>query len=152
MLETMKKKPIQSQDSATLMPSQTPQIDIKVPEKPKRRRFTAAYTLRILEEIDAASPGEPGATLRREGLYSSHISDWRMARRAGALSGLQKKRGRKPDPNRAVQKRIAQLERQLAKTQGELRKAHLILDVQGKVAVAPGSPGGGEVRPRAETS
>ena len=130
----MKKKPIQSQDSAALAPSETIPIDVEVPEKPKRRRFTAVYKLRILEELDAASPGQQGAILRREGLYSSHISDWRMARKAGALGALAKKRGRKRDPSRAAQKRIAQLERELARTQEELRKARLILDVQGKVA------------------
>lgn len=134
MLETMKDQPIQSQDSASDALPETPRVDIEVPEKPKRRRFTAAYKLRILEEVDAAEPGELGAILRREGLYSSHISDWRMARRAGALSGLQKKRGRKPDPNKAAKKRIADLERELAKTREELRKARLILEVQGKVA------------------
>lgn len=130
----MKNQPIQSQDSTTDAQPETPRVDIEVPEKPKRRRFTAAYKLRILEEIDAAEPGDQGAILRREGLYTSHISDWRTARRAGALSALKKKRGRKPDPNKAANKRIAQLERELAKTQEELRKARLILEVQGKVA------------------
>lgn len=133
-METMKEKPIQSQNSTTDALPETPRVDIEVPEKPKRRRFTAAYKLRVLEEVDAASPGEQGAILRREGLYTSHIADWRTARRDGALDGLEKKRGRKPDPNRAAEKRIAQLERELAKTREELRKAHLILDVQGKVA------------------
>ena len=133
-METMKEKPIQSQNSTTDALPETPRVDIEVPEKPKRRRFTAAYKLRVLEEVDAASPGEQGAILRREGLYTSHIADWRTARREGALDGLEKKRGRKPDPNRAAEKRIAQLERELAKTREELRKAHLILDVQGKVA------------------
>jgi len=130
----MQEKPIQSQDATTDALPETPRVDIEVPEKPKRRRFTAAYKLRVLEEVDAASPGEQGAILRREGLYTSHIADWRTARRQGALGGLEKKRGRKPDPNRAAEKRIAQLERELAKTREELRKAHLILDVQGKVA------------------
>lgn len=134
MLETMKKKPIQSPDSATSPSLETPPIDIEVPEKPKRRRFSAAYKLRILEEVDAAASGDQGAILRREGLYTSHISDWRTARRAGALGALEKKRGRKRDPNRVAEKRIAQLERELARTQEELRKARLILDVQGKVA------------------
>ena len=134
MLETMKDQPIPSPDSATDALPPTPRVDIEVPEKPKRRHFTAAYKLRILEEVDAAAPGEQGAILRREGLYTSHIADWRTARREGALDGLEKKRGRKPDPDRAAQKRIAQLERQLARTEEELRKTRIILDVQGKVA------------------
>lgn len=134
MLETMKDQPIQSQIPTTDALPETPRVDIEVPENPKRRRFTAAYKLRILEEVDAAEPGEQGTILRREGLYTSHISDWRTARHAGALSGLQKKRGRKPDPNKVDKKRIAQLERALAETQEELRKARLILEVQGKVA------------------
>ena len=134
MLETMKEKPIQSQDSGEFAPTGTPQVNVEVPARPTRRRFTAAYKLRILDEVDAAGPGEQGAILRREGLYSSHISDWRAARRKGALGALEKKRGRKADPNRAAEKRIAQLERELARSQEALRKAHLILDVQGKVA------------------
>lgn len=134
MLETMKEKPIPSQDSATLASSETPRVDVEVAAKPRRRRFTAEYKLRILDELDAAEPGQRGAILRREGLYSSSISEWRAARRRGALGGLQKKRGRKADPNRAARKRITQLERELARTQEELRKARLILDVQGKVA------------------
>ncbi len=130
----MKKKPIQSQDSAAFASPEVSQVDVEVPAKPKRRRFTAAYKLRILDEVAAAGPGEQGAILRREGLYSSHICEWRAARRGGALSALEKRRGRKVNPNRAAEKRIAQLERELARSQEALRKAHLILDVQGKVA------------------
>ncbi len=134
MLETMKENPIQSSDSATIDSAEASQVDVEVAAKPKRRTFTAAYKLRVLDEVDAAGPGEQGAILRREGLYSSHISEWRAARRRGALGALQKKRGRKADPNRAAHKRIAQLERELARAQEALRKAHLILEVQGKVA------------------
>ncbi len=108
--------------------------DPEVPAKASRRRFSAEYKLRVLEELDRAEPGEQGAILRREGLYTSHISDWRKARREGALSTLSRKRGRKPKPVDARDKRISKLERELARTQEELRKAHLILEVQGKVA------------------
>lgn len=74
--------------------------DPEVPERPKRRRFTAEYKLAILKEADAATePGEIGALLRREGLYSSHLVDWRRQRDAGVLQALGKKRGRpRPDP------------------------------------------------------
>ncbi len=108
--------------------------DPEVPAKATRRRFTAEYKLRILEEIDRVGPGGQGAILRREGLYSSHLSEWRRARRKGALGSLAQKRGRKPQQDAASAKRIAKLERELAKTREELRKAHLILEVQGKVA------------------
>jgi transposase len=130
----MNDKPIQSQKSTAPDQEAAPQIDPEVAAKPTRRRFTAEYKLRILDEVDAAPPGEQGAILRREGLYSSHISDWRAARRKGALRALGRKRGRKPNPNRGAEQRIADLERELARSQEELRKARLIVEVQGKVA------------------
>jgi transposase-like protein len=72
--------------------------DSEVPEKAQRRRFTAEYKLGILEVADACrEPGEVGALLRREGLYTSHLSIWRQQRRDGTLAGLSpNKRGRKP--------------------------------------------------------
>lgn len=70
--------------------------DPEVAEKPRRRRFTAEYKLRIVEEADGASePGESEALLRREGLYSSHLTNWRRQRREGTLAGLSRRRGRK---------------------------------------------------------
>jgi transposase len=74
--------------------------DPEVPERPTRRRFTAEYKLRILKEADAAAePGAIGALLRREGLYSSHLVDWRRQRDAGALVALGRPRGRpRPAP------------------------------------------------------
>ena len=108
--------------------------DPEVPAKASRRRFSAEYKLRVLEELDRAEPGGQGAILRREGLYTSHITEWRRARRAGALSTLSTKRGRKPKPVDHRDKQIGKLERENARLQEELRKAHLILEVQGKVA------------------
>ncbi|MDP7114431.1 MAG: transposase [Myxococcota bacterium] len=108
--------------------------DPEVPARPRRRRFSAEYKLRVLEELDRAEPGEQGAILRREGLYSSHLTEWRRARRRGALGSLGVKRGPKPKPDGGQAKRIAKLERELARTKEELRRAHLILEVQGKVA------------------
>ncbi len=72
--------------------------DPEVVAKPTRRQFTAEYKLRILEETDRCSePGEVGRIVRREGLYSSHLTAWRRARREGSLKGLTpKRRGRKP--------------------------------------------------------
>ena len=71
--------------------------DPELVERPRRRRFSAEYKLRILREADACSrPGEVGALLRREGLYTSHLTAWRKQRDAGALEALDRKRGRKP--------------------------------------------------------
>ncbi len=79
-----------------------PMPDPEVRERPVRRMFTAAYKLRIVEEANVASePGAVGALLRREGLYSSHLVDWRRLYRAGALSGLTRPRGR-PAPHPLV--------------------------------------------------
>jgi len=109
--------------------------DREVPEKAQRRRFTPEYKLRILDEVDGCrEPGAIGALLRREGLYTSNLSAWREQRRVGALSGLSpKKRGRKVrrDPQ-AV--RVEQLEGEIRRLREELRKAHVIIDVQKKVA------------------
>ena len=104
--------------------------------KPKRRQFSAAYRLRIVEEADGCrSPGEIGRLLRREGLYSSHLTNWRKARRTGALAGLApKKRGAKPIKRNPLQPKVQALEAEVAQLKGELRKAHIILEVQGKVA------------------
>jgi len=68
--------------------------DPEVPEKARRRTFTAQYKLDVVAEYDAAPAGEKGAVLRREGLYSSHVIEWRRARDAGALAGLKQPRGR----------------------------------------------------------
>ena len=104
--------------------------------KPKRRQFTAEYRLRILEEADRCTePGAVGRLLRREGLYSSHLTAWRKARRNGSLRALAgKKRGAKPKPRNPLEPKVKQLEAEVARLEGELRKAHTILDVQGKVA------------------
>src|SRR4029453_8047258 len=69
--------------------------DPEVPERARRRTFTAKYKLEVLAAYDAAPDGEKGAVLRREGLYSSHITEWRKARDAGGLAGLAAPRGRK---------------------------------------------------------
>ncbi len=109
--------------------------DSEVVAKPTRRRFTAEYRLRILEEVDRCSgPGEVGQLLRREGLYSSHLSNWRKARREGALRGLRSnKRGAKPKAN-PLEPKVRDLEAKVARLEKELHKAHTILDVQEKVA------------------
>jgi transposase-like protein len=104
--------------------------------KPTRRQFTAEYRLRILEEADRCTqPGEVGRLLRREGLYSSHLTAWRKARRKGSLQGLSsRKRGAKPRERNPLDAKIRALEAKVARLEKELHTAHTILDVQGKVA------------------
>jgi transposase len=110
--------------------------DPEVVAKPKRRRFTAEYRLRILEEADrCVGAGEVGQLLRREGLYSSHLANWRQARRDGALRGLRsKKRGAKPKEINPLAPKVRELEAKVARLEKDLHKAHIILDVQEKVA------------------
>jgi transposase-like protein len=114
-----------------------------VPEKARRRRFSGAYKLRILQAVDACSePGEIGALLRREGLYSSHLSKWRQQRDAGALAGLRpKKRGRKARPVDPQAKRIAQLERDNERLRHKLEQAETIIEVQKKLSRILGTDG-----------
>ncbi len=107
---------------------------------PKRRQFSAAYKLSVLEEADRANDfGAIGALLRREGLYSSHLSMWRREREAGALEALSRRRGRRAKLT-AEQKRAAALEAQNAKLQRELEQARLIIDVQKKLCTLLGLP------------
>ena len=108
--------------------------DPEVVDRPLRRRFSLSYKLRIVEEADRCTePGEVGQLLRREGLYSSHLTTWRKAAHSGSLKALSKKRGRKPERN-PLDEKVRKLERRNARLENELRKAHLIIDVQGKVA------------------
>ena len=98
-----------------------------------RRRFTAGYKLRILQEADRCSTGELGALLRREGLYASHLTTWRKQRDAGQLAALMpKKRGRKIDPQA---EETARLRRENAKLQAQVQRADLIIDAQKKLLV-----------------
>ncbi len=113
--------------------------DPEVAEKPKRRRFSAEYRLRIVREADACKkPGEIGALLRREGLYSSLLTAWRRQRDTGALAGLEpKKRGPKA---KAVDPRVKGLERELARLKRKLEQAETIIEIQKKVAGILGIP------------
>ncbi len=104
--------------------------------KPTRRQFTAEYRLRIVEEAERCTrSGEVGRLLRREGLYTSHLSAWRKARRQGALRGLApKKRGVKRAESNPLSPKVRPLEAKVARLEKALATAHTILDVQGKVA------------------
>lgn len=105
--------------------------DPEVPERARRRSFTATYKLEVLAAYDAAADGEKGALLRREGLYTSHIVEWRRAREAGALAGLAAPRGRKPRDGR--DERIAALEADKRRLERELAKARFVMDTQAKL-------------------
>jgi transposase len=113
--------------------------DPEVVVKAQRRRFTAEYKQRILQEADACTQyGEVGALLRREGLYSSHLSTWRRQRQQGELQGLTPaKRGRKADPLAAEN---ARLQRETERLKAQLARAELIIDVQKKVSELLGLP------------
>ena len=110
--------------------------DPAVPEKPVRRRFDAEYKARILREADQLTqPGQLGALLRREGLYSSHLSVWRKQRDDAALAGLvPKRRGRKPDPDAPLVAENQRLVRENARLMRRLRRTEAILDVQKKLS------------------
>ena len=110
--------------------------DPEVPEKKSRRKFTAAYKLRILEEADQCTePGQIGALLRREGLYSSNLTTWRKQRETGVLNSLgPKKRGRKSKPKDPSAKRITELEKENIRLKQQLKKAETIIDAQKKIS------------------
>jgi transposase len=111
--------------------------DPELVERARRRRFSAEYKLRILREADAcAKPGEVGALLRREGLYSSLLTEWRRQRERGSLAALERPRGRpKADPREA---QIAALQRRLERAERELEKARRVIEVQGNVSALLG--------------
>jgi transposase-like protein len=106
-------------------------------ERPRRRTFTAAYKLAIVREAEACTePGEIGALLRREGLYSSHLVDWRRQRDAGALEALSKRRGRRgKSPTKGE---IERLRRRAERAEAELEKARKVIEVQGNVSALLG--------------
>jgi transposase-like protein len=106
----------------------------------RRRQFSAAYKLAVLEEADRLTEsGAIGALLRREGLYSSHLSTWRREREAGALEALSRRRGRKPKLT-AEQRRLAALEARNARLERELEQARTIIEVQKKLCTLLGLP------------
>jgi transposase len=106
-------------------------------ERARRRQFTPEYKLRIVEEADACTgQGEVGALLRREGLYSSHLSEWRKQHRDGALAALSRMRGR-PKPN-PLERENAELRRRAERAEAELTKARKVIEVQGNVSALLG--------------
>src|ERR671919_2541490 len=125
--------------SATGMIGIEPEVEV-VP-KAQRRRFTVEYKRKIVREADGCkTPGAVGALLRREGLYSSHLTTWRAARERGELAGAPKKRGparRVVDPR---DKRITELERERTRWQKRAERAEALVDLQKQVAALLGTP------------
>ena len=114
----------------------------EVVEKKRRRKFTAKYKLRILEEADACTQaGQMGALLRREGLYSSNLTYWRRQRDKGIFQALRpKKRGRKQIEINPLKQRVALLEREKQKLKHKLQQAEKIIEVQKKISEILGIP------------
>jgi len=108
--------------------------DPEVVPKAKRRKFTAAYKRRVLEKADECTePGQMGALLRQEGLYSSHLSTWRRQRERGALEALNpRKRGRRRKDE--LEREVAQLQRRNEQLQTRLEQAETIIEVQKKLS------------------
>ena len=116
--------------------------EVEVVAKAERRRFTAEYKRRIVREADRCTkPGEIGALLRREGLYSSHLTSWRAARDRGELAGLApKQRGPKATPPDPRDKKIAELERSEERWRKRAERAEALVELQKKVAALLGTP------------
>jgi transposase-like protein len=116
--------------------------EVEVAEKPERRRFSVEYKRRVLKEADGCvRPGELGALLRREGLYSSHLSTWRAARERGEIAGLAAKRrgpGLKATDGR--DRRIVELEREVRRWQARAERAEALVELQKKVSQLLGVP------------
>ena len=125
--------------------------DPEVPERPRPRSYSARYKAEILAEYERLDKAGKGALLRREGLYTSLISEWRKQRDRGALQALAKPQGRPPaDP---VERENARLRRRVEQLEGELGKARKVIEVQGKLsalleqlATDSAPPTGGEPR------
>jgi len=115
--------------------------DPEVAARPKRRRFSAAYKARVVEEAEGCTePGDIGALLRREGLYSSHLAQWRQLYRAGALQALRDdRRGRKPTKH-PLEDEVARLHKHNERLARRLEQAEMIIEIQKKVASMLGIP------------
>ena len=107
--------------------------DPELVEQAKRRSFTAEYKARVLAEADACSqPGQVGELLRREGLYTSHLTYWRKQRKVGALAELGKPRGRKPADRRDAE--LAALRRRAERAEAEVSKLSRVVEIQGNLS------------------
>ena len=126
--------------SAAPRPASVPEVEVVA--QAERRRFTAEYKRRIVREADRCTkPGEIGALLRREGLYSSLLTTWRAARDRGELAGLSpKKRGPKVVPPDPREQKIAELAREVARQKQRAERAEGLVELQKKLAALLGTP------------
>ena len=110
--------------------------ETEVTAKPRRRQFTAEFKRKVLAEADACSKaGEIGALLRREGLYSSHLVEWRRARDSGALAGLApRKRGSAAKVPHPLERKVVELERSLVRFERRAERAEGRVELQTKVS------------------
>ncbi len=124
-----------------VVPASTAVPDPEVLPKPERRQFSATEKLRILEEADRCTePGQIGALLRREGIYSSHLSKWRWLRKQGQLQALHPQQRGPKGIHTPEQEEIARLHRENARLQAKLAHAEAIIDIQKKVSALLGLP------------
>ena len=113
--------------------SSTIPLEVEVVAKATRRRFTAEYKLKVLREADACrKPGEIGALLRREGLYTSHLSAWRKQRAHGMA--LEKKRGPAPKAKNPLAAKVAALEKETVRLKARAERAEALVELQKKVS------------------
>ena len=110
--------------------------ETEVTAKARRRKFTAEYKRKVLAEAEACTkPGEIGALLRREGLYSSHLVEWRRAREGGALAGLApRKRGPAAKVPHPLERKVAELQREVARATRRAERAEGLVELQKKVS------------------
>ena len=143
----MEIQPLFEVDAMKVAVGSTP--DPEVAALPKRRQFSAAYKRRIVGEANACQvPGEVGVLLRREGLYSSHLTHWRRELDAHEEAGLRaKRRGPKPNPAKAEARKIEVLERDVARLRQKLERAEQIIEAQKKLCDLLGLPKAEEVSP-----
>ena len=114
----------------SVRPAEEP--DPEVPERARQRRYSAAYKVRVLNEYEGLDRSGKGALLRREGLYTSLISDWRKQRDQGALAAFNQKRGRpEVDPR---EREMARLRKQVARLELELDKTKKVVEIQSKLS------------------
>ena len=115
--------------------------EVEVVAKASRRRFTVEYKRKIVREADGCkTAGAVGALLRREGLYSSHLTTWRAARQRGELAGQARRRGPAPRPADPRDKRITELEREADRWRKRAERAEALVELQKKVAALLGTP------------
>ena len=109
--------------------------EVEVMAKPTRRRYTAEYKLKVLREAEALSGrGEIGALLRREGLYSSNLTQWRKQRERGELEGLSRKRGPLAKGKNSLADKVKVLERENMRLKGRAERAEGLVELQKKVS------------------